>query len=126
MAFGIERSIAAVHPVIGAVIVNGGFFDHDSASRTSARAVLIHIINEQHQRLGICSADRAWTRAARELRVSGPVSALGYHYEGIAIDEFAVLNASAVAFDFQPYLKPEGTAEPVNRSRSVVIVDSSG
>jgi len=29
MAFGIERSIAAVYPVIGAVIVNGGFFDHD-------------------------------------------------------------------------------------------------
>src|SRR5437773_7246555 len=126
MAFGIERSIAAVRPMVGAVIVNGGFFDHGRTGGATARAVLVHVVNEQHQRLGICSADRAWTRAARELRVSGPVSALGYHYEGIAIDEFAVLNASAVAFDFQPYLKPEGTAKPVNRSRSVVIVDSSG
>jgi hypothetical protein len=121
MAFGIERSIAAVRPVIGAVIVNGGFFDHDSASRTSARAVFIHVINEQHQRLGIRSADRAWTRATRNLRASGPVSALAHHHEGLVIDEFAVLNAPAVALDFQPHLKPEGAAKPVNRSGGVIL-----
>src|SRR5437868_6878965 len=46
MAFGIERAIAAVGPVVGAIIMNGGFFDHGSASRTSARAVLIYVVNE--------------------------------------------------------------------------------
>src|SRR5215510_6922570 len=46
MTFGIERSIAAVRPVIGAVIVNGGFFDHGRASRTSARVVLIYVVDE--------------------------------------------------------------------------------
>src|SRR2546427_825401 len=125
MAFGIERAIAAVRPVVGAVIMNGGFFDHGSASRTSARVVLIYVVNEQHQRLGIRSADRAWTRATRNLRASGPVSALAHHHEGLAINEFAVLNAPAVALDFQPHLKPEGTAKPVNRSGSVVIEDRS-
>src|SRR5690242_12340291 len=125
MAFGIERSIAAVHPVIGAVIVNGGFFDDESASRASARTMLIHVINEQHHRLGIRAADRAWARARRKLRASGPVSAVAHHHEGLAIDEFAVLNAPAVALDFQPHLKPEGAAKPVNRSGSVVIEDRS-
>src|SRR5256885_2037351 len=76
MAFGIERSIAAVRPVIGAVIMNGGFFDHGRAGRASARAMLVHIVNEQHQRPGICSADRAWTRPARDLRASGILTAL--------------------------------------------------
>jgi hypothetical protein len=57
MAFEIERSIAAVRPVVGSVIVNGGFFDHGRANRASARDVLVHVVNEQHQRLGICSTD---------------------------------------------------------------------
>ena len=57
--------------------------------------------------------------------MSGPLTALGHHHEGLAIDEFTVLNASAVAFDFQPHLKPEGAAKPVNRSGSVVIEDRS-
>jgi len=71
MAFGIERSVAAVRPVVGAVIVNGGFLDDGCADRSGARAVLVHVVDEQHQRLGVRSADRAWTRAARELRVPG-------------------------------------------------------
>src|SRR5690349_24745028 len=104
MALGIERSIAAVHPVIGAVIVNSGFFDHDSASRTSAGAMLIHVINEQHQGLCIRSADRAWARASRNLRASGTVSALAHHHEGLVIDQFAVLDAPALALHFQPHL----------------------
>src|SRR5205807_3720826 len=99
--------------------------DHGSASRTCARAVLIYVVNEQHQRLGIRSVDRAWTRATRKLRVSGPVSALGHHHESLAINEFAVLNAPAVALDFQPHLKPESAAKPVDRSGSVVIEDRS-
>jgi hypothetical protein len=123
VAFGIERSIAAICPVVGAVIVNGKFFDHGSASRTSARAVLIRVINEQHQRLGIRSANRVWTRSPRNLWASGVVSALAHHYEGLVIGEFAVLDAAAIAFDFQPHLKTEGAAKPVYRSRSVVIKD---
>ena len=58
--------------------------------------------------------------------MSGIVSALGHHDEGLAIDEFAVLNAPAVAFDFQPHLKPEGAAKPVNGPGGGVIVDCSG
>ena len=125
MAFGIERAIAAVRPVVGAVIMNGGFFDYDRASRTSARAVLIHVINEQHQKLGIRSAHRAWTRATRKLRASGSVAALAHHHEGLAINEFAMFNAPAVALDFQPHLESEGAAKPVNRSGSIVIRDRS-
>jgi hypothetical protein len=97
MAFGIERSIAAVRPVVRAVVVDGWLFDHGRAGRTRAR----------------------------KLRVPGPVSACGHHYDGLAIDEFAVLNAPTVAFDFQPHLKPEGAAKPVDRSGGIVIVDRS-
>ena len=124
MAFRIERAIAAIGPMIGAVIVNSRFFDHDSAGGASACAVLLYVVDEQHQRLGIRPADRAWTCAWRNLGASGPVSALGHHHEGLVIDEFAVLNAPAIALDFQPHLEPEGAAKPVNRSGSVVIEDS--
>src|SRR5215471_8429942 len=93
MAFGIERAIAAVRPVVGAVIMNGGFVDHGSASRTSACAMLLYVVNEQHQRLGIRSADRARARATRNLRAARAVSALAHHHQGLAINEFAVLNA---------------------------------
>jgi len=105
MAFGIERPIAAVRPMVGAVIVDGGFFDHDSASRMSVPVMLLYVVNEQHQRLGIRSADRVWTRARRNLRASGLISALAHHHESLAINKFAVLNAPAVALDFQPHLE---------------------
>jgi hypothetical protein len=111
--------------MVGTVIVKGGFFDHDSAGRASACEVLLYVVDEQHQRLGIRPADRAWTCAWRKLRASRPVSALGHHHEGLAINEFAVLDAPPVALDSQSHLKSEGAAKPVNRSASVVIEDRS-
>ena len=125
MAFGIKRSIAAVRPMVRAVIVNGGFLDHERASRTSAREVRIHVIHEQHQRLRVRSAARAWTRASRNLRASEILSALGHHHEGLAIDKLTVLDAPTIALDLQPHVKAEGATKPVDRSGSIVIEDRS-
>jgi hypothetical protein len=45
---------------------------------------------------------------------------LGHHYDGLAIDEFAALDAPAVAFDFQPYSNPKA-----RQSQSIAPAASS-
>lgn len=46
MTFEIERSIAAIRPVVDAVIVNSGFFQYGGAGSAGVHAMLVHAVNE--------------------------------------------------------------------------------
>src|SRR2546425_5063574 len=65
MAFGIERAIAAIRPVVGAVIMNGGFFDHGSASRTSARVSDLHYGKRHYWRSVVTYINKAGSPTPR-------------------------------------------------------------
>src|SRR5665213_2324638 len=121
MAFNVERAIAAVRPVVRAVIVHGEFFHYLRAARLGTGAVAVHAVDEDHRVLGIGAAYGAGTYTGRKVRVSTPLSALGHHDQCLTEDKFAVLDAAAFALNLQPDFKSEGLAKPFDRRRGIVI-----
>ncbi len=53
-------------------------------------------------------------------------AALRHHDESVAINQFTVFDSATVAFDFQPYLKSQSAAKPVDSSGWVIVINTNG
>ena len=118
MALGIDRSVAAIRPIVFAVVGRLRLVADRRARRTRAFAVHVDIINEDADRLG----DLPVLRSGADVLV-GPLFAAGaaHHDQALAVDQLRVFDTAALALDFQLHLEVEGLAQPIDRRRRVVI-----
>ncbi len=110
MPLGIEGSIAAIRPIIFAIVVKCGLLDDSRAARARMSAVCIRIVDEEHDALGAGAVQRlgaAQRALPRALRIG---TLLAHHDQPLAIGEFAVFDPAVVALDLEPHLKTEGIA----------------
>ena len=126
VTFKIDGGVAAIGPVVFAVIVDGGFVDDDGAVSAGMGAVVVDIVGEEQNALGVAAADGVWADAWRHVFPAGFMATLGDHDKGVAIREFAVFDATRFAFDFQADDEAKGFAKPVDGLGGIIIKEGRG
>ena len=126
MAFAIDGGVAAVGPVVFAVVVDLGFIDNDGAGGAGMGAVGVDIVDEEQEALGVGAAVGAGAGSGREVFAAGLGAGLGDHDERFAVGEFTVFDAAAFAFDAETDGEAEGGAEPFDGGGRVVVVEGGG
>ena len=121
VAFDVDCAVAAISPVVFPVIVDGGFADDDGAVSAGTGTVLVDVVDEEQNALGVATANGSRTDTWRHVFPPGLMATLGDHDEGVAIGEFAVFDAARFAFDFQANDEAEGLAKPVDCLAGVVV-----
>ena len=121
VTFKVDGGVAAIGPIVFAVIVDGGFVDDESAVSAGMGAVVVGIVDEEQNALRVAAADGVWADAWRHMFPAGFIATLGDHDKGVAIREFAVFDATRFAFDFQADDKAKDLAKPVDRLGCIIV-----
>src|SRR5690349_13676029 len=87
MPFGIDGAVAAIGPVVLAIVVRRGLFDDLRAARTGVRAMRLDVVDEEHDALSGLVAERARTAQQRLERPRRVGIFLAHHDEPLAIRE---------------------------------------
>src|SRR4029079_6831908 len=112
----IDGLIAAVAPVVLAVIVGLGLALDRRAGGARSLAMRVHVVDEQTHRLRGLPAYRP---GAHPVGRVGPAGSK--HDQGLAERELAMLDATTLAVDEDSHLEAERSTQKINRGAWVVI-----
>jgi len=126
VAFAIDCAVAAVGPVVFAVVVDLGFIDNDGAGGAGVGAMGVDIVDEEQEALGVDSIDGAGAGAGREVFAAGLGAGLGDHDERFAVGELTVFDAAPFSLHTETDGEAECGAEPIDGGCRVIVVESGG
>jgi hypothetical protein len=124
VALGIERAVAAVGPVVLAIVMDRRLVDDARPGPARPLAVRIDVVDVQHESLRVGVVHRL-----RAQHVDLPARVAPFaadHQQRLAEGELAVHHLAGIALDLELQLEAEGITQPVDHAVRILVVGTGG